>query len=155
VRGWNLNDERDEDTTADVLAHHVLTAAQEDAEGLGGHQRYELRAYGTTDTQPLGRILFEVRSDGEASEDSSPLEEATPKGQVAQAQRHAETMFRMVTNYMSEAQAQTHGIITMLQKRNETLETRELEVLEMRERLSVNDHQRKLDIARETRTDRL
>ena len=154
VRGWDLNQERDEDTTAEILAHQVLTAAQEDAEGLGGHQRYEVRAYGTGDTGHLGRIIFEVRSDGEAAEDSSPIEEATPKGQVAQAQRHTETMTRMMINGFNEVMGHLMSTNQMLQKRNESLEARELEVLEMRENLSTHDHQRKLEIAREARTER-
>lgn len=154
VRGWDLNDERDEETTAEVLAHQVLTCAQEDAEGWGGHHRYELRAYGASASEPLGYVVFVVHADGDAEEDDGPIETATPKGQVAQAQRHAETMFRMVSNSWNEGQGHLLSVIGMLQKRNETLEARELDVMSLREKLSTNQHERDLELAREARQER-
>lgn len=78
-----------------VLANDLEGAGFDDAEGLGGLQRYIIHAYVDDKTEPVARFPFRIRNSDEEDGDPIDSEPATPKGLVSQAQRHAEAAVKM------------------------------------------------------------
>ncbi|MDX2087874.1 MAG: hypothetical protein SFX73_08490 [Kofleriaceae bacterium] len=95
VKSWRLADTVE---NVEALITDVDEMAEQDAEGLGGRQRYVLRA------QLKGRdvgsltLRYEYRPDDGPAVDSEP---ATAAGTIAVLQRHAEGAMRMMVQSFS------------------------------------------------------
>jgi hypothetical protein len=155
IDSWDLFDNDGDEENAEVIAHQILSAAQEEGEAMGGYQRFTICGFDGTGTAWAAQRSFEVRSDGEASDDSSPTEDATPKGIAAQAQRHVEQMTRIFTSAFSDVQAMQHQISESVRKENERLRERDHAISELRESLMAAEHERILDMNREARKDQM
>lgn len=84
------------ETFIEQLINGVEEAAHDDAESLGGHQRYLLLAYFKGADKPLGRCGFRMEAGDDEDEGDEELasEPANAKGLVAQTMRHQEATMR-------------------------------------------------------------
>jgi len=87
------------------IANTILEAGDNDAEGLGGVQRYVVHAYYEHSDKPVSRYTFRIMGEEEEGEtDDFDNEPATSKGQTAQAMRHAEAFAKIMTGAFGQAQ---------------------------------------------------
>lgn len=96
VKTWRFGEAL---ANVDALITDIDEVAEQDAEGLGGRQRYLLRAQ--TKGRELGSLTmrYEYRPDeGSPAVDSEP---ATAAGTIAVLQRHAEAAMRMMVQSFS------------------------------------------------------
>src|SRR5262245_13143302 len=84
VKTWKLGEAVE---NLDALVGEIDEIAEGDAEGLGGRQRYVLRAQVKGKEVGSLTLRYEYRPDGDPAVDSEP---ATPAGTIAVLQRHAE-----------------------------------------------------------------
>jgi hypothetical protein len=141
VRAWSVAG-ADEDKIKSV-SDQADQAAADDAEGVGGVQRYALVA--TAKGEPVGRLVLRYR----AAEESDPntfgdSEPTTERGMAARAQRHAEAAFRTMT-------AGAGGTIEMLARQNsklyatvESMMTKQLEWIQLVEEMHSKKSERDL-----------
>jgi len=128
----DITTETDENEAANTLLHH----AERDAEGLGGTQSYGIYAYYGDGKRPAYKHRFRlscVDPFGDAADIGS--EPPTEKGITKQLMRHVEGMARINASSMGGIIAHYEKTIERLQKRVETLESRELESKEAYEEL--------------------
>ncbi|MDX2023233.1 MAG: hypothetical protein SF187_23570 [Deltaproteobacteria bacterium] len=91
VKSWRLEDAV---TNLEALVTEIDEVAEGDAEGLGGRQRYLLKAQVRGKDIGSMAVRYELRNDGgTAAVDSEP---ATTAGSMALLQRHAEGAMRMM-----------------------------------------------------------
>jgi len=166
VRTWYLTGkeadaEKDggEDGTSQDITHEILETAQEEANQIGGRQRYMVCWYTTeSGTAYVERRIFV--SDGEVGgdtggEDFAPSESATPRGQLSQMMRHVESMARIAFQAVNDSTQHTHQIIQQQAARIQKYEEREMDVLVLREKLINDQDARELARAQEIRKGQL
>lgn len=90
VKTWKLGDAVE---NLDALVGEIDEIAEGDAEGLGGRQRYVLRAQVKGKEVGSLTLRYEYRPEDGPAVDSEP---ATPAGTIAVLQRHAEGAMRMM-----------------------------------------------------------
>lgn len=90
VKTWKLGDAVE---NLDALVGEIDEVAEGDAEGLGGRQRYVLRAQARGREVGSLTLRYEYRPDDGPAVDSEP---ATAAGTIAVLQRHAEGAMRMM-----------------------------------------------------------
>ncbi len=129
------------------LAIMICDAAQRDTDSLGGMQSYGLRAY-YDGTKKKG-FPFRFRLNAEANEmvegrdlDSEP---PTEKGITKQLMRHTEGAIKLAVGVSTNMLASSERENERLRTRIETLETRNMEVLSMYEKLLSLQHEREMD----------
>ncbi len=96
VKSWRLADAL-EDVAA--LVTEIDEGAQEDAEGLGGRQRYVLRAQ--LKGREIGSLTLRYEYRGEDGGPAVDSEPATAAGTIAVLQRHAEGAMRLMVQSFS------------------------------------------------------
>jgi hypothetical protein len=102
------------ETFIEQLIAGIEEAAHDDAESLGGHQRYLIFAYYQNESKPLARTGFRMDAgDEDEGDEELESEPANAKGLVAQAMRHQEGNFR--TSVLA-----TNHIINMMQRTIDT-----------------------------------
>lgn len=98
------------ETFVEQIINAIEEAAHDDAESIGGHQRYLIFAFFQNETKPLARAGFRMDAgDDDEGDEELESEPANAKGLVAQAMRHQEGNFR--TSVMT-----TNHTISMLQR---------------------------------------
>jgi hypothetical protein len=90
VKSWKLGEAVE---NLDALVNEIDEIAEGDAEGLGGRQRYVLRAQVKGKEVGSLTLRYEYRPEDGPAIDSEP---ATPAGTIAVLQRHAEGAMRMM-----------------------------------------------------------
>lgn len=156
VRRWNLlGDDADANLNdSEALTHEIMTAAQDEAQAFGGRQMFSVQAF-DVQGQAVGRRSFAVTSEGEATDDIAPSESASAKGITAQLMRHLEQIQRNASGQMADIlghyQLQNRALAEELNLRRR----RDIEEIEMRERLASGLHEREIEIMRETRAERI
>lgn len=137
------------DTFIDQIINAIEEAAHDDAESLGGHQKYLLLAYYQNSTKPLARCGFRVDAgdDDDDSDEELASEPANAKGLVAQAMRHQEGNFRtsvMATNHVINMMQRT---IDTQQETINTLLASKMDTIKLVEDLVSQRHERDLAAA--------
>jgi hypothetical protein len=156
VDRWPLKGEEDEPVSAESLNYEIMSVAEADAEGWGGHQRYAVCAYDGAETRTYAkRAIFEIRADGVASDDDGPTESATQKGFMAQMMRHLEMRDRTFASAIGDIVSGYQEMVGRQQKRLELLENKQFEVLSLFEELASARHVRELEQMKEIRIDRI
>lgn len=125
----------------DSLTSEIVNSAADDAEGVGGLQKYKLEAYfGRKTVGRMQRFSIDARTDDGLDAESS--EPANAKGLVTQSMRHAEIMLKSTVGA-------THQVINQLLRQNEAyaerirvLEQKLAEVYDVRERLLSQEAER-------------
>lgn len=79
------------------IVNEVLARAQEDADGMGGLQRYVLHIYEKGTNKAAARFLFRLRGAEDEYDESGGEESPTMKGLLAQLMRHNEAQMRTTT----------------------------------------------------------
>lgn len=111
-----------------AFAMDIMGRAQEDADGLGGVQRYVLFFHEVgSPTRPCGRYTFRLRGEEDAEWDESSGEEApTTKGMLTQLMRHNEALTRIVASFATSSSSTSA-------RRQEQLENTLLEMHKQRQ----------------------
>ena len=126
--------EDDEPAPVDVedLATQIESAAYDDAEGIGGMQRYCVLAFVAKEKAPRRRFTFRMLAD-EEDDSGAPSEEPTAKGHLTQLMRHNEALMRTVqmaigsvlTNQSRTIESQAQAIADADKRRLAMFETHE------------------------------
>ncbi len=98
-----------DETKLESLLNDIEQAAQDDAEGLGGLQKYVLIAIRQGTGAAGGRFSFNMQGSDDSDEDAFNSEPASLKGIASQQMRHNEIIMR--TSVMA-----TNQVITTLQR---------------------------------------
>lgn len=137
---------RDVDSKAfspEGAAFEIVEACQEDAEGIGGLQKYAIRAYhGARKTPTVKRIAIDARPDTVDDEFSEP---ANQKGVLSQMMRHTEAATRLAIGGAHENQRVMLKTIERLQTRIEFLENERAKSWELIESMKTQEHERELE----------
>lgn len=79
------------------MVNEILQRAQEDADGLGGLQRYVIHLYEKSTTKASARYMFRLRGMEDEYDESGGEESPTMKGLLTQLMRHNEANVRTMT----------------------------------------------------------
>ncbi len=141
VQRWRLKDDEGP-ANAEDIAHQVAMSAQDDAEGLGGYQKYGVFAFEAEGpgVGHIARCIFEVRCDGEVDDDSSPREGCL----TAQLMRHIEVKDRMLVNMFQDIVGTQSSHIKRQEERLTHYEERSFDQYLQLEQLVSANHERKL-----------
>jgi hypothetical protein len=126
----------------DALLSRIEQALENDADGLGGVQKYVLLAL--REGRPLSRLPLRVASsfDDGGSSDSLDSEPANSKGLLAQLMRHNEVQSRMFAMSMGQVVSTMQRTISRLQEENELADERRLAAVSTAEQLLSKGHER-------------
>lgn len=127
------------------IASLITEAANDDAEGLGGLQKYTVSSYFSDDPDHVrARFSFRLLVDEHDTGEVHDSEPATSAGLLAQMMRHNEAMMRVTVMSMSEiARIQTRQI-ERLASQNEDLTTKHLNMMEMMEEVMTAKDEREV-----------
>ncbi len=127
------------------LARQIQLAAEDDAEGAGGTQRYSVHAWKRGEKMPIGRIRFVViGTEVEDFDSSSPSEPANYKGIVGQQMRHNEALVKGMLHATTSVQAMMVKMLTAFEVRCGRLEDERIPLLKAFEELTSLQHSRAL-----------
>lgn len=126
------------------LINDIANAADQDALGLGGHNRYKLLAYFKHAARPLTRFTFRITVDSDDEHDSEFTEDASKTGLLGQTMRHQEVTMRTAFGHLSQVMNIMHRNMAMLATHNEKLMEERRENFEMMEDLKSQRHEREL-----------
>ena len=129
--------------SAPALASEVIEAAREDAEGIGGLQKYSVKAFfGASKKPQVKRIAIDARDELTDDEFSEP---ASSKGQVAQSMRHTEAAVKLALMGSAQSQSALLQTVNRLQSQVEKLMDERAEYLEKIEELRSQEHERRME----------
>lgn len=128
----------------DGSTFEISEAMIEDAEGLGGIQKYVIKAYhGKRKTPQVKRVSVDARADNVDDDFSEP---ANAKGLVSQLMRHNEAATRLALGGAHENQKMLLSTIRELREENAQLRQERKEYLAEREELHTKKHERELEV---------
>lgn len=131
------------------LAMRIEETARDDAEGLGGLQRYVVHA--VLEERPVSRLPFRLSGGGEVSpssgvDDSLDSEPASGRGLLAQGMRHLEAMTRLHAEALGQLVITQQRTIGRLAEVNESGEERRLKAVETAEAMMSEKQERLLKV---------
>lgn len=108
-------------------ANEIISRAEEDANGMGGIQRYVLNLYESTNPKSAARFPFRIRGQDEEFDDGGAGGEEAPtsKGLLQQLMRHNEANSRTMTVAIG-------GIVNALVRRLDASDARVEKLMEQR-----------------------
>lgn len=118
----------------------IYRRLEEDAEQIGGVQRYQLLAFREGAKAP--RENFKLRVDGGADGDAASSEPANAHGLVAQAHRHNEALMGMVMRGLGQAMMTLSEQNKFLSKQLEKADERRVEMWGVLDQLATHDKDR-------------
>jgi hypothetical protein len=128
------------------LAMRIEETAHDDAEGLGGLQRYVIHAI--AEDRPLSRLPFRISGGGEVATSGidEPLdsEPASGRGLLAQGMRHLEVMTRLHAEAVGQLVVTQQRTIARLAEVNESGEERRIKAVETAEAMISEKQERVL-----------
>lgn len=129
------------------LASRIMQEAENDAEGLGGVQRYDVQGFfeKAKTAKAHHRFRLHVADEYQSDSDGYGSEPANAKGHLSQLMRHNEAMFRQTTAYSFDMMRTLAKENEHLRKRCETLEGKFHEQAEAYEELISLQHERELE----------
>lgn len=124
----------------DSIIAETESVCLEDAEGIGGIQKYHIGPYFKGSGKVVGRFVLRI----EAAEDDESVESepATSSGLLAQLMRHNEALQRTTVAAVGNIVAMQSRIIGRLSEQNENLQSKQMEVMETLEGLRSQQHER-------------
>lgn len=133
----------------DALARETAETLEMEAEALEGVQKYVVVVL--REGKPLGRLILRVRASDEENkiDDALSSEPPTTRGQLAQTQRHLESVMRINAAKDGAAWTAIDRILTRLSDENTHLREKHMETLILTEELLSNRSERDL-AAKET-----
>ena len=131
------------------LCSSLVAAAHEDAEGLGGLQRYVCYSYyGEAGERKGERFTFRIFTDFAEDELGGDSEPANATGLVSQSMRHTEAIMRSNTMDRGEIIRHYQRIVDSLTAQVEKLSAKHFDMLTMAEEMTQANHERKMDAIR-------
>ena len=126
----------------EALLSRIEEALENDADGLGGVQRYVLLAL--REGRPLSRLPLRVASATDDGINGEPLESepANGKGLLAQLMRHNEVQSRMFAMSMGQVVSTMQRTIARLQETVEQADERRLAAVDIAEQMLTKQHER-------------
>jgi hypothetical protein len=128
------------------LAMRIEETAHDDAEGLGGLQRYVVHAM--AEERPVSRLPFRISGGGEVPtsgiDDPLDSEPASGRGLLAQGMRHLEVMTRLHAEAVGQLVVTQQRTIARLAETNEAGEERRLRAVETVEAMISEKQERVL-----------
>jgi hypothetical protein len=126
----------------EALLSRIEEALENDADGLGGVQRYVLLAL--REGRPLSRLPLRVASATDDGINGEPLESepANGKGLLAQLMRHNEVQSRMFAMSMGQVVSTMQRTIARLQETVEQADERRLAAVDVAEQMLTKQHER-------------
>lgn len=152
------NEYRDEDTghstfacpldDAEIrdLAFDFQSQAHEDAEGLGGRQRYKLFVYRKFETHPTIRLTFRMQAENVEEDVSGISENPDMSGITSQLMRHNEVIMRTGTMGANQTIALQCRTIARLNEQVEMLLAERRKNIELYEQLQSQQHERDMEM---------
>lgn len=128
------------------MVHDIEHAANADADGLGGVQKYKLLAYFSRESVPR-RFTFRMKGSGDDLEDEDEMgltEPASKRGHLGQMMRHNEAIMRISVMGQSQVSSLMQRTIANQQNQIESLLKDRRDTLEMTENLKSKQHEREL-----------
>lgn len=126
----------------EALLSRIEEALENDADGLGGVQRYVLLAL--HEGRPISRLPLRVASATDDGMSGEPLESepANAKGLLAQLMRHNEVQSRMFAMSMGQVVSTMQRTIARLQDTVEQADERRLAAVDVAEQMLTKQHER-------------
>ncbi len=126
----------------EALLSRIEEALENDADGLGGVQRYVLLAL--REGRPLSRLPLRVASATDDGINGEPMESepANSKGLLAQLMRHNEVQSRMFAMSMGQVVSTMQRTIARLQETVEQADERRLAAVDVAEQMLTKQHER-------------
>lgn len=129
VDDFAISEEGFDGDAIENLVQEILGRVQEDADGMGGQQRYVVHLYEEGNKRAIGRLPIRVRGAEDEFDDSASGEEAPNlRGLVQQQMRHNEALARMITIGFG-------GMIEKMSKRLDKSEDTVVRLLEQRQQM--------------------
>jgi hypothetical protein len=142
VQTWE--NEQVDDASWKLILEEMITAVQDDAEGMAGVQTYFMFADGA-DEKIISRLpIRQATHDEDDDEDDHASEPATMKGIVSMLMRHVEAKERVHTASLGTILRHQHQIIEAQQIQQEKFDEKYFGLLEQREKLMSEQHTRDL-----------
>ena len=140
VASFVIGDKAPEDQ--DALIGRIEEALENDADGLGGVQKYVLLAL--REGRALSRLPMRVAGNGDEGGNLESLESepANSKGLLAQLMRHNEVQSRMFAMSMGQVISTMQRTIARLQETVEVADERRLAAVDTAEELLTRGHER-------------
>jgi hypothetical protein len=132
-----------EETALGELVKRIGDAADTDADGLGGVQRYIVVAI--VDDHQVGRLPMRCAQGVDGAIEPIESEPATSKGLLGQLMRHNEAQTRLFTVSMGQIFGTMQRTISRLEDRAEIGEERRLEAVQITEKLLSEEQTRDLE----------
>lgn len=126
-----------------AAAEEIWADAEDDAESIGGHQKYRVEAYFGSAKKPQRKKRFAV--DATDSTDSEFTEPATVKGIISQMMRHTEASTKAAVSGGNGVVKMLVAQIERLEKRNQYLEEKIWETFEVRQQLLDRNEERQAE----------
>lgn len=147
---WSMKVETGEDVVAVpeediiIIVNEIEQASFDDAEGLGGLQKYKLLAYFSRESVPR-RFSFRMTGSHDEDEDETGLSEpATKQGHLGQMMRHNEALMRITMLSASQNMGIMSKTISTQATQIDKLLTDRQEYFETMEDLKSKRHERDL-----------
>lgn len=127
-----------------IMANQIESSVLEDAEGIGGVQRYQILAYHTQASRPVTRFTFRMSAADLDEYEDEFSEPASTKGQHAQIMRHNEALMRIAVMGANQALGLQNRTIARQADLIEKMMSQRMEEFELIEELRSNQHEREL-----------
>lgn len=127
----------------DPLTNELLSEAYEDAESLGGIQKYKVEAYFGTKKRAGRKKRFAMHA-GEDASDNELSEPANNKGLVSQQMRHNEALMKMTVNSFGQMMKMLGSQLEKTQAALDDALEKNYQMIELREKLLSEQEEREL-----------
>jgi hypothetical protein len=142
------------ETSVDDLANDIERLSTEDAEGIGGTNKYGVFAYFGTSNDPSARHTFRVFAEETPQEGTGPSESADAKGLTAQHMRFTEANQKLTVGAFGETLRRFQGMLDRALEHNEKLMSGHIEMVEVMQGMLSQTQERNLAVNREVTQER-
>lgn len=130
----------------EAMCNEVEQVAQDDTEGIGGHQKYALLVYRKDKDNAYSRLIIAISNEGNSEiDDTLDSEPPTTKGIVTQLMRHNEAIMRAHTMGITAVLQAQQRTITRQSEQLEHLSDKHFEAISLVEELVSAKHDRELE----------
>ena len=129
----------------EVLANDIEADSAEDAEGIGGVQKYQLMAFRVKSRLPVGRFTFRMSgSEIDEYDGDGSSEPANQRGHMAQMMRHNEALMRISVMGANQSIGLLNRTVAKQADQIDSLMGERFRTMELLEQLVSKKHEREL-----------
>lgn len=133
-----------DDDELEILCNQIEAGVLEDAEGIGGLQKYQLLAYHTKAARPVSRYTFRMSGSELDEYEDGMTETPTKQGHIAQMMRHNEGIMRIAVMGANQSIGLLNRTVSRQAQQIEKLLDQRMEEFELIENLRSQRHERDL-----------